>query len=186
MEDKEKLDIIDSQIRECFGRVVWTHKTHEKCADILNANNNNLKLTQIILSAIVSTGIISQFCSESIWMQIFTAVTSLLLLILNTYLKKYDFGKHAQKHAETAIELWNIRELYLSLITDISMNTLNINQIVQRRNELQSKLCTLYKGAPRSFSKAYAQASAGLKVNEEYTFSKQEINNFLPEKLRKL
>lgn len=186
MEDKEKLDIIDSQIRECFGRVVWTHKTHEKCADILNANNNNLKLTQIILSAIVTTGIIAQFCSDSIYTQIFTAIISLLLLILNTYLKKYDFGKHAQKHAETAIELWNIRELYLSLITDIRTNALNINQIAQRRDELQNTLCTLYKGAPRSFSKAYAQASAALKVNEEYTFSKEEINEFLPDELKKL
>lgn len=186
MENKERLDIIDAQIRECFGRVVWTHKTHEKCADILNTSNKNYKLAQIILSAFVTTGIFTQFLSESLCMQILTAIISLALLILNTYLKKYDFGKHAQNHADTAIELWNIRELYLSLITDIKTEALNIDQIIEKRNELQNKLCALYKGSPRSFSKAYEKASAALKVNEEFTFSKEEINKFLPDELKKL
>ncbi|MEH0992030.1 hypothetical protein V7J87_28835, partial [Klebsiella pneumoniae] len=27
--------ILEGQIRECYGRVVYSHKTHEKCADIL-------------------------------------------------------------------------------------------------------------------------------------------------------
>ncbi len=47
------------QIRECYGRVVWTHKTHEKCADILNARNNRIKFWQIVFSAVTTTGI---FC----------------------------------------------------------------------------------------------------------------------------
>lgn len=28
-------NILEGQLRECYGRVVYTHKTHEKCADIL-------------------------------------------------------------------------------------------------------------------------------------------------------
>ena len=31
--------ILEGQLRECYGRVVYSHKTHEKCADILEILN---------------------------------------------------------------------------------------------------------------------------------------------------
>lgn len=31
-------NILEGQLRECYGRGVYTHKTHEKCADILQKN----------------------------------------------------------------------------------------------------------------------------------------------------
>lgn len=31
----ESRKILEGQLRESFGRVVYSHKTHEKCADIL-------------------------------------------------------------------------------------------------------------------------------------------------------
>jgi len=53
----EKINILEAQIRECFGRVVYSHKTQEKCADFLFSLNKKLKLTQIILSAIITTSL---------------------------------------------------------------------------------------------------------------------------------
>ena len=47
--------ILEGQLRECFGRVVYSHETHEKCADILLSRLSQIKLWQIILSA-VTTG----------------------------------------------------------------------------------------------------------------------------------
>ena len=32
-----ELSILEGQLRECYGRTVYSHKTHEKCADILLA-----------------------------------------------------------------------------------------------------------------------------------------------------
>ena len=46
--------IMESQLRELYGRTVWTHKTQEKCADILRARNHNMKIFQIILSALTT------------------------------------------------------------------------------------------------------------------------------------
>lgn len=57
MEHNSQFNIIEAQIRECFGRVVWTHKTLEKCADILTARNAQFRWCQIIISAIVSCGV---------------------------------------------------------------------------------------------------------------------------------
>ena len=50
-----ELEVLESQIRECFGRVVYSHKTQEKCADIVLSLHKKLKLLLIIISAIVTT-----------------------------------------------------------------------------------------------------------------------------------
>lgn len=57
----EAKQVLEGQLRECFGRVVYSHKTHEKCADILVKHLSRIKLGQIILSAITTTGCISVF-----------------------------------------------------------------------------------------------------------------------------
>jgi hypothetical protein len=36
--------ILEGQLRECFGRVVYSHKAHEKCADILLSRLDRIKL----------------------------------------------------------------------------------------------------------------------------------------------
>lgn len=185
MEQNSRVKIFEAQIRECFGRVVWTHKTHEKCADILNKRSSNTKLLQIILSAITTTGIMVTVFGEEKWIGIITALISTSLLALNTYLKKHDLGQIAQKHANCATTLWNIRETYLCLLTDIKAENISIDEIINKRDRLQKELHGLFKGAPRTISRAYKKASEALKTNEELTFSDEEIDNFLPKELRK-
>lgn len=87
MEQNSQIEILEAQIRECYGRVVWTHKTQEKCADILNNRNNNIKLWQIILSALTTSGIFLTVLGGSKLSGIVTSLISLAMLILNTYVK---------------------------------------------------------------------------------------------------
>jgi hypothetical protein len=185
MEPNSPVKIIEAQIRECFGRVAWSHKTQEKCADILNKRNNRIKIFQIVLSAITTTGIIVTVFGDKKWVGIITALISMTLLALNTYLKNYDIGKIAQKHSDCASHLWNIRETYFSLLTDIKAETIPMEEIMKKRDLLQNDLFNIYQGAPRSISKAYDEATKALKTNEELTFSDEEIDMFLPKELRK-
>ena len=53
------MDILDAQLRESFGRVVYTHKVHEKEADILLARLSKIKLGQIILPGISTGGFVA-------------------------------------------------------------------------------------------------------------------------------
>ncbi len=176
--------LLESQIRELYGRVVWTHKTQEKCADILLRRHTFLKIVQISLSALTTTGILIAVFGENKVIGIISAILSAILFGLNAYTKDYDLGEISQKHSNSASELWNIRESYLSLITDIRAERLTIEEIANRRDGLQADLSSTYKGAPRTISAAYKEATKGLKENEELTFSKEEINNLLPEDLR--
>jgi len=120
------------------------------------------------------------------WVIIVTAAFSAILFAINTFVKGHDLGEVAQKHADAACSLWDIREKYLSLLTDIRAKNTTVEEIVERRDELQERLLGTYKGSPRTTSKAYKQASIALKVNEELTFSDAEIDNFLPKELRKI
>lgn len=185
VEKSNEIEFLESQIRECFGRVVYSHKTQEKCADIVLTLHKRLKLLLIIISAIVTTSLLIKLFGEQEWALMVGVILSTILFGLNTYMKDYDLGEISQKHTNAANELWDIRESYLSLLTDIRENQLSINQIMNQRDELQKRLYNTYSGSPRTNFKAYKEASKALKVNEELTFSDKEIDVFLPKELRR-
>ena len=185
LEKIAQMEILESQIRECFGRVVYSHKTQEKCADIVLTLHKRLKLFLIIISAFVTTSLLIKLFGDQEWALMVGVILSTILFGLNTYMKDYDLGEIAQKHTNAANELWDIRETYLSLLTDIKANQLSINQIINQRDELQKRLFNIYCGSPRTNFKAYKKASQALKVNEELTFSDKEIDAFLPKELRR-
>ena len=183
--DAESLGALRSQFRECFGRVAYTHKTHEKCADIYHRRMRCIKGLQIILSATTATGALSViFLNDNWFFSVLVAVVSTILLCLNIYTSEYDLSELAQKHATSAGDLWNVRESYLSLLVDIDDEPIDINGLRQRRDELQETLKDIYKVAPRTLPKAYRMAQDALQLNEELTFSNKEIDKILPESLR--
>jgi predicted DNA-binding protein YlxM (UPF0122 family) len=185
-EKSAQSDIIEAQIRECFGRVVYSHKTQEKCADIVLNIHKRLKLTLIIISAIITTSLLLKLFGDRDWALVVGVILSTILFGLNTYMKDFDLGEIAQKHTNAANELWDIRESYLSLLTDIKANQLSMGQITKQRDELQKRLSNVYSGSPRTNNKAYREASKALKVNEELTFTDREIDSFLPKELRRI
>ncbi len=84
--------ILEGQLRECFGRVVYSHKTHEKCADILLSRLGKIKIWQIILSAITTGGFIAAVFDTGKVGVVAGIIVSTGLLVLNAYTKNYDLG----------------------------------------------------------------------------------------------
>ena len=182
----DSTDILEGQLRECYSRVVYTHKTHEKCADILLTLHRRIKFWQIALSALVTGGIASTLCDDwKVVLTIITAVLSTILLALNSYTKDYDLGEIAQKHRQAAADIWLIREKYLSLLTDLRAGVLQPNDIRKERDALLAELHVTYKGAPSTDYKAYKKAQDALKKLEDMTFSDAEIDAFLPKELKR-
>lgn len=183
--DPTELAALEAQVRECFGRVIYTHKTHSKMADRAAKTLKRLKLAQIALSSFTASGAISIIFSNDFPLKLATAGVSLATVALTAYMKGFDPGAVAQRHRDTAADIWPIRESYLSLLTDIVGGADDISFFRQRRDELQTALAAIYKGAPDTDGKAYNDAQIALKQNEEYTFSDAEIDVFLPTQLRK-
>jgi len=181
----ETRKILEGQLRECYGRVVYSHKTHEKCSDILLTRLSNIKLWQIILSALTTGGFISTFFGAGEIGTGIGVVVSTLLLVLNAYTKNYDLGELAQKHKQAANEIWLIREKYLSLLTDLSMGEKPIEQLQSERDTLLENLHSVYSGSPSTTFQAYKKAQEALKTKEDMTFSDEEIDAFLPNELKR-
>ena len=76
--------------------------------------------------------------------------------------------------------MWNVRELYLSLIADSLDDQVSSKEIRDRRDALQSALHKLYLAAPFTDDEAYAKAQKLRKDNEELMFSEKEIHDMLP------
>jgi len=184
-DQKQKQVIIEGQLRECYGRVVYSHKTHEKCADILLSRHSTLKLWQIVLSALTTAGFISTFLGSGEIGAGIGVFISTILLILNSYTKNYDLGELAQKHKHAANEIWLIRENYLSLLTDLKISESTLEEIQKKRDLLLESLHSVYAGSPSTTFAAYKKAQKALQSQEDMTFSNEEIDAFLPTELKR-
>jgi hypothetical protein len=181
----EEAKIIEGQIRECYGRVIYSHKTHEKCADILLSRLGRIKLGQIVLSALTTGGILSTFFGSGNIGAGIGVVLSTVLLVLNAYTKDYDMGEIAQKHKQAASDLWIIREEFLSLLTDIRIGDVSLDKVRERRDTLTKELHVAYAGSPSTNYQGYKKAQEALQKLEDMTFSNAEIDAFLPQELKR-
>ncbi len=181
----ESRRILEGQLRECYGRVVYSHKTHEKCADILLSRMSTIKLWQIILSATTTGGFIAAIFGAGEIGAAVGIVVSTILLALNAYTKNYDLGELAQKHKQAANDLWIVREKYLSLLVDLRMREKPLESLQKHRDELIERLHSVYSGAPSTTFQAYKKAQEALKELEDMTFSDAEIDTFLPQELKR-
>lgn len=177
--------ILEGQLREQYGRVVYSHKTHEKCADILLERHDRIRLGQIILSAITTGGFIGTAIGAAPAASVVLAILSGILLVLNSYTKKYDLGELAQKHRQAGSDLWLIREHYFSLLVDVRMQEKPLETLQSKRDELVQQLYEIYRGAPSTNYKAYTRAQQALQKLEDMTFSDAEIDAFLPKELKR-
>jgi len=181
----ESRRILEGQLRECYGRVVYSHKTHEKCADMLLSRWSNIKIAQIGLSAISTAGFIGVALGVGVAGALLGTIVSTALLALNSYTKNYDLGELAQKHRRAAGDLWLIREKFLSLLVDIRMREKPLEALQEQRDVLIEALHKLYLGAPSTNYQAYKNAQRALQQLGDMTFTDAEIDGLLPAELRR-
>ena len=60
-----------------------------------------------------------------------------------------------------------------------------IEALQEQRDALVTQLHGIYRGAPSTNSKGYAQRKTRLKQYEDMTFSEAEIDAFLPKELKR-
>lgn len=158
-------------------------------AERLHSRHKAGKWANIVLSALITGGAVSAiFAKGAAWegyAGYVTATLSILSLIFNAYLKDLDPGALAQRHREAASDIWNVREAYLSLLTDIVGQGSDLAILCERRDRLQAALHKIYHATPHTDGKAYGKAQDALKNREDLTFSEHEIDVMLPASLRR-
>ncbi len=184
-----------NNIMETYGRIVYTHKTHEKAVERLNKKVKCVKLIQIILLSVTSAGIISSltnffsplfkvYPNSSIYFNLLIIGLTLVATGCSIYDLCSSEREDLQAHKVTAIQLLFMRDKYLRLISDYKDDLINKSEFIEKRNELFNQLSRIYEESPTTTSKDYREARNGLKNNEEYTFNAGEVERFLPEYMR--
>lgn len=173
------------QVRECFGKVSWSHKTHECQASIYFTYHNILLWCRIILSALAAgSGVVTLLRASTA--SVVTAVSSTLVLVIDLVFKDHSFADRAVAHQATATRLWRIRESYFTLIAELLSDnkTEDDSQLREKIENLADELQDVYLSAPRTTQTAYIQASKKLKGGE-CCCTDEEVDGLLPPGLRK-
>lgn len=174
---------LESQLREAYGKIVYTYTCHNKKATRLLKLNDNIKVWQIVLSALSAGGFITTIIFNDTLVKIIGAVISFLLVIVNSYTKNFNLVGEANEHIKTANLLWKIREEYISLLIDFEI--LSVEEIMAKRDELQNRTFEVYSSSLSTDKKSYKEAQKSLKTEEEQTFSEKEIDVMLPSSIRR-
>lgn len=174
---------LESQLREAYGKIVYTYTCHNKKATRLLKLNDNIKVWQIVLSALSTGGFITTIIFNDTLVKIIGAVISFLLVIVNSYTKNFNLVGEANEHIKTANLLWKIREEYISLLIDFEI--LSVEEIMVKRDELQNRTFEVYSSSLSTDKKSYKEAQKSLKTEEEKTFSEKEIDVMLPSSIRR-
>ncbi|MEV8367967.1 SLATT domain-containing protein [Microbacterium sp. NPDC064584] len=186
MDDAER-DLLLAQVREVYGRACYTHKTHEKQADISSALYRQQRQIRVWLTAASSGVFLASLFGvvlDAQWAALATSFVAVLLSASTLAGKDFKHGEETQQHRDTAAALWSIRESYLSLIVDLTGGAIDLGAARETRDRLQESAADILREAPRTTPKAYRLAQQGLQLNEDLTFTEQEIDYLLPAKLR--
>ena len=174
--------ILRGQIREVYGKVVYTYVTHIEMLNLLLEQNKCHKNVQIIMTAISTGGILGDIIASIPYFQLIAGIAATISLGLNLYFREQNLEELISRHRGTINDLWYLREKYLTLLTDFDV--LDVDSIRARRDSLGLETQDIYKIAANTNSKAYKRAQKNLKENEFQFFRPEEIDQMLPEVLR--
>lgn len=101
----------------------------------------------------------------------------------------FDFENQSLLHKNAALKYMSLRDRYRLLITDIMNEKAPKSEIISRRDSLQAEYQSISDLSPSTGTKEFdaAQVSLnkkGLVTGEQFTWSDNEIDHFLPEALR--
>lgn len=171
-----------SQLIEAHANVMYTYETQQQAATRRLEEYSCISNAQILLAALSSCGFIAIAFGKSYLAAVTTAALSVVSLSLNLYSRGASLPQKATAHRTTADSLWNLRQDYISLLTDF--NNLSIAEIIKKRDSLQSQVHEQYKEAPRTNDRDYKAARKKLKKEETQTFERGECDRLLPVALR--
>jgi hypothetical protein len=169
--------------RELYGRAVYSHKTHEKEREIWSKKACTMYRVNVALISATTLFAIISAALRPLWTLILTAILASFTTAFVLWQSSFDPVGKENQHKTAAKELLWIREQLLLLIESCHITT-EISQLQASLESITRELTALYKFAPNTSREAYSEASAALK-KREFTFTDDEINAFLPKKLRK-
>ncbi|HQK35927.1 MAG TPA: DUF4231 domain-containing protein [Spirochaetales bacterium] len=181
----DQYNILEDAVRDMFARSVWSHKIQEKQADIYQSRYKWMETVSILCASLTSIGILSTIFTDHLWIKIVSAVLSFATVFVAAYFKSFDLSKMMKTHKEAANKLVIVRNEMTCLLTSIKMKEKPVSELEDAYRILMDKANEIYKDAPETTDKAVKLAKEALQVTGDNTFTKEEIDSYLPAALQK-
>jgi hypothetical protein len=169
--------------RELYGRVVYSHKTHEKEREICTRRVRLMTRINITLTGLTTFLAILTAAIPATAALIATAVSATATVCFVVWQSSADPAGQESRNRVIGKELLWIREQFLLFVADCH-GTMPPDQLQRRLEMLTRELTAVYKFSPDTSPEAYAAADKMLKSGH-FTFSDDEIDSFLPAELLK-
>jgi hypothetical protein len=179
-----------SIIRQSFANCVFTHKVQEVAADFQNKKANKVKILNIVFTAIVLILLVIQTaCPTALILSYIAAGITVGEVVFLIVQLTFNFEQKGVLHKNSALKFMGLRDNYRLLITDVMNESIDTQAIMAKRDNLQHQYQVICDLAPQTSGKEYTEAQKrlnkrGAVSGEEFTWSDEEIDWFLPEKLR--
>jgi hypothetical protein len=181
-----ELTLLD-HLRLTFGHVVYRHKAHARIAYVRARWSRWFRGAEAVLmtgvafaalGAAFGRGDVHTYAIASAVLSGFALVTLILHLT-------FDLDGTAHAHGACATRLWQIREQYRALLSDLTDGAIDLETARRRRDALMNVLHGIYENAPPSDHQAYQTAGQAAMAVDEGALNDEEIDRFLPKSLHK-
>ncbi len=179
-------DTLEDSIRNTYASVVWSHKIQEKQADIYSQRYKVLKVIEVITVSFVSLGIVSTIFADPLWLKLLATLISFASVFVTVYLMSFDLPTLISNHKSCANSLLKIRNDLQALLLMIKLKNGTINELLEQYKNLNDEINKIYSTAPSTTDKAVKMANKALKIQQDNTYSDIEIDQYLPEGLKKV
>jgi hypothetical protein len=186
MIDKKNLAVV----RQTFAQAVFTHKIQEVAAEYKGKRASYFKYVHLVLvsSVLVLLAIQASHLDKPVFSYVGIAVSAAEIVFLITQLS-FNLEGQAALHKGTALKFMALRDRYTVLIADMLGEYIKRPEIIARRDALLNEYQNICDQAPQTGPKEYTEAQSrlnkrGVVESEQFTWSDEEIDRFLPRELR--
>lgn len=155
MVNKELYEVIKDKYYNLF----WTHKIHEKQADIYLEYNTINQWAEIGFAALTTCGIGYIFANDSLLLKILTIASSFVTVLISAIPKTFQFMDMSIAHKKTAKELVVLRDKMLFLIANMKSQSVSDEEARAEFKNISCKIDEAYKNAPTTTKKAVKKAA---------------------------
>jgi SMODS and SLOG-associating 2TM effector domain family 4 len=141
------LTLLD-HLRLTFSQVVERHKAHTNTAQAHARWNRWLRGSEAVLMGGVTIAAIGAAYGDGRAFAIAAGVMAGMALIILLVHLTFDFETSAQVHATCSTHLWQIRERYRALLSDLHDGVLDVAEARLRRDKLMEELRIVYEKTP--------------------------------------
>ena len=142
--------------RELYGRVVYSHKTHEKEREVWGRRASLMNGANIALAAATTLFAVISAVLKPPWSLILTACLAAGMTAFVLWQSSFDPAGKGNQHRTAAKELLCIREQLLLLIERCHLEAESTAQLQASPVSVTRELTAIYKFVPDTSSRSYA------------------------------